>query len=125
MSNAAIAFADGINLSAWVGRHGEINAAGSVRCNMTPIANGYSGASQSFFIAQLTVLVIVGLSRTSPLDVFLMTRPEAPAHGASFSVRTYEKRPRPSPTWGGALGAALLQRAPVNIAKQAYGLWDH
>jgi hypothetical protein len=30
---------------------------------------GYSGASQPFFIAQLTGLGIVGLSRASPLDV--------------------------------------------------------
>jgi hypothetical protein len=53
----------------------------------------------------------------SPIDF------QAPAHpGLFFSAHIRE--PRPSPTWGGALGAALLQRAPVNIAKQAYGLWD-
>jgi len=38
-----------------LGRHGAMNPVGRVRCNIVPIAKGYSGASQSFFIAQLTV----------------------------------------------------------------------
>jgi len=31
-----------------------MNPAGRVRCNMTPIANGYSGASQPFLFARVT-----------------------------------------------------------------------
>jgi len=34
-----------------VGRHGAMNPTGSVRCNIVPIAKGYSGAFQTFFVA--------------------------------------------------------------------------
>jgi hypothetical protein len=34
------------SLSVLLGRHGAINPAGRVRCNIVPIAKGYNGASQ-------------------------------------------------------------------------------
>src|SRR5262249_40656258 len=42
------------SLSVFVGRHGAMNPAGRVRCNIAPTAKGYSGASQSFLFARLT-----------------------------------------------------------------------
>jgi hypothetical protein len=50
------------SLSALVGRHGAMNPARRVRCNMGPIAKGYSCASQPFFdCARLAGVDIVGL----------------------------------------------------------------
>jgi len=46
-----------------------MNPVGRVRCKGGPIAKPYGGASQPFFIAQLAVLNVVGLSRASPLDI--------------------------------------------------------
>jgi hypothetical protein len=49
-----------------VGRHGAMNPAGKVRCNMMPIARGYSPCLNPFFIcflfARLTPRDSVGLS---------------------------------------------------------------
>jgi len=39
------------SLSVLLGRHGEMNPAGRVRCNIVPIAKGYIGASQRIFDA--------------------------------------------------------------------------
>src|SRR5262245_58466752 len=42
------------SLSVLVGRHGAMNPAGKVRCNIMPIARDYSRTSQSFLFARLT-----------------------------------------------------------------------
>src|SRR6516165_1603277 len=42
------------SLSVLVGRHGAMNPAGRLRCNIMPIARDYSRASQSFLFARLT-----------------------------------------------------------------------
>src|SRR5262245_586771 len=49
-----------------VGRHGAMNPAGRVRCNIMAIAKGYSCVSQPFLIARLTLWDIVGLSSLLP-----------------------------------------------------------
>src|SRR6516165_254346 len=43
------------SLSVLVGRHGAMNPAGRLRCNIMPIARDYSRASQSFLFARITV----------------------------------------------------------------------
>jgi hypothetical protein len=58
------------SLSVLLGRHGAMNPAGRARCSIAAIAKGYK--RRVFFLAPLTVLDIVGLSRASPLEVFLM-----------------------------------------------------
>jgi hypothetical protein len=50
-------------LSVLVGRHGAMNSAGRVRCNIMAIVKGYSCVSQPFFIARLALWDTVGLPR--------------------------------------------------------------
>src|SRR5262249_42010163 len=48
------------SLSVLVGRHGAMNPAGRVRCNIMPIGKGYSRASQPFYRAsQATMMYFV------------------------------------------------------------------
>src|SRR5215475_7759350 len=74
--------------SVLVGRHGAMNPAGRVRCNIMAIGKGYSCVSQPFFIARLALWDIVGLPRgVTPLgDVSSLTRSPGTS-GAFFYSR--------------------------------------
>src|SRR5262249_51422760 len=93
------------SLSVLVGRHGAMNPAGTVRCNIMLIARGYSRVSQPLFLLQASRLGIVsGRPRvTSPLDVSpygqTLQAPARPALSftpAANSWRTPPVRPRAS-----------------------------
>jgi len=52
------------SLSVLVGRHGAMNPAGKVHCNIMAIAEGYSCVSQPFFIVRLALWNTIGLPRS-------------------------------------------------------------
>src|SRR5262249_16842503 len=55
------------SLSVLVGRHGAMNPAGRVRCNIAPIAKGYTRASQAFFKGDTKSFFVISItSRAHP-----------------------------------------------------------
>src|SRR5262245_12159351 len=74
------------SLSVLVGRHGAMNPAGKVRCNIMAIAKGYSCVSQPLFDYKVSRLGLVSDVLESPLGVSSL--PLSPGtSGAFFRAR--------------------------------------